>query len=300
MINDRLKPHVYKIKGAKYLAFFDVLNGDFYHFRPGDDLYAVRRELKEAGLIFETPAPVPVKTKLNVPERGKEMVLKKLQIRIDGRGEDNCWHRQKIGKTKKKMSFHTTEKIIENLQHIPIHRLMVQAETYDRSIIFSLLNNLDFEEFHLILEHGVTAEDIDLLRSQTQAGVRVGSPLPFPIREIITDPYDFFYNHSFNACLGHQVAIDTRGEVRPCLWWPNEVGNIHRENLKDMIIGGCFNRFWDIAKNRIKGCKDCEYKYNCHDCRLNSISPDEDPLAKPVFCNYDPYTGKGNKESRIL
>jgi len=38
MINDRLKPHVHKTKGAKYIAFFDVLNGDFYHFKPGDDI----------------------------------------------------------------------------------------------------------------------------------------------------------------------------------------------------------------------------------------------------------------------
>jgi radical SAM protein with 4Fe4S-binding SPASM domain len=297
MINDRLKPHVHKIKGAKYLAFFDVLKGDFYHFRPGGDINAVRRELKDAGLIFETPTMVPFKTKINVLERGKELVLRKLQVRIDGCGEDNCWNRKKIGCTKKKMTIYTAEKIIENLQRIPIHQLKVQAETYDRGIIFSLLKSLDFEEFHLVLEHGITDDEVELLKRRTKADVRVGNPHPFPIREIITDAYDYFYNHSFNACLGNQVAIDTQGEVRPCLWWPSEVGNIQWDNLKGMIIDGRFNRFWETTKNDIEVCKDCEYMYNCHDCRLNSINPDEYFLAKPVFCNYNPYTGEGNKET---
>ncbi len=297
MINDRLKPHVHKIKGAKYVAFFDVLNGDFYHFRPGGDIDSVRRKLKEEGLIFETPTMVPFKTKINVLERGKELVLRKFQVRIDGCVEDNCWNRKKIGHTKKKMTIYTAEKIIENLKRIPIHKLMVQAETYDRGIIFPLLNSLDFEEFNLVLEHNITDDEVELLKSRTKAKVRVGNPNPFPIKEIITDAYEFFYNQSFNECLGNQVAIDTQGEVRPCLWWPGEVGNIHRENLKEMIFEGRFNRFWEATKNEIDVCKDCEYMYNCHDCRLNSIYPDEYFLAKPVFCGYNPYTGEGNKEA---
>jgi radical SAM protein with 4Fe4S-binding SPASM domain len=297
MINDRLKPHVHKIKGAKYLAFFDVLNGDFFHFRPGDDIDAVRQELKEAGLIFETPTMVPFKTKLNVLDQGRELVLRKLQVRIDGCGEDNCWNRKKIGYTKKKMTISTAEKITENLQRIPIHQLMVQAVTYDREIIFYLLNSLDFEEFHFVLENGITDDEVEHLKHQTKADVWVGTPHPFPIKEIITDAYFFFYNQSFNSCLGNQVAIDTQGEVRPCLWWPSEVGNIHQENLKEIIIEGRFNRFWETTKSAIEVCKDCEYIYNCHDCRLNSFNPDENFLSKPVFCNYNPYTGEGNKET---
>ena len=296
MINDRLKPHVHKIKGAKYLAFFDVLNGDFYHFRPKGDIASVRKELKEAGLIFETPTIVPYKTKLNVLERDKEFVLRKLQIRINGCGEDNCWNLKKTGDTKKKMTIHTVEEIIENLHRIPIYQLFVYAEAYDREIILPLLNNLYFEELQFFLEQDITDDEFEILKHRTKSEVRVEKPYPFPIREIITDAYEFFYNHSFNSCLGNQVAIDTQGEVRPCLWWPSEVGNIHREGLRDMIFEGRFNRFWETTKNEIEVCKDCEYIYNCHDCRLNSINPDEDFLAKPIFCNYNPYTGEGNKE----
>ena len=126
---------------------------------------------------------VPFKTKINVLKRGKELVLRKLQVRIDGCGEDNCWNRKKIGCTKKKMTIYTAEKIIENLQRIPIHQLKVQAETYDRGIIFSLLNSPDFEEFHLVLEHGITDDEVELLKRRTKADVRVGNPHPFPIRK---------------------------------------------------------------------------------------------------------------------
>ncbi len=297
MKNDRLKPHVHKIKGAKYLAFFDVLNGDFYHYQPEADIAEVRRELKEAGLIFETAAMVPFKTIFNVLDREKDLVLRKLQIRLDGSGEDNCWNRKKLGYVKKKMSIHTAQKIVENLQRIPIDRLVIEAETYDKEIIFTLVSGLQPEQLHLVLENGIAVDDIDRLKRTTKTDAQVVTQRDVAIREILTDAYDFFYHHSFNPCLGHQVAIDTQGEIKPCLWWRGELGNIHKERVRDMIYEGRFKHYWDAHKGSIEVCKDCEYRYNCNDCRLNSVHPDEALSAKPVFCKYDPYSGGGDKET---
>lgn len=295
MKNDRLKPHVHKIKGAKYLAFFDVLNGDFYHYQPGSDIEKVRRELKEAGLIFETGAMVPFKTMLSVLDREKDLVLRKLQIRIDGCGEGNCWNRKKLGNAKKKMCIHTAQKIIENLQRIPIDRLIIEAETFEKEIVFTLVSGIQPEQLLLVLESSISTDELDILKRNTKTDVRVLTQRNVDIREIITDAYDFFYHHSFNPCLGHQVAIDTQGEIKPCLWWPGELGNVQEEAIRDMIYEGRFKHFWEARKDTIDGCKDCEYRYNCHDCRLNSLTPGENLRLKPVFCCYDPYTGKGNK-----
>lgn len=297
MKNDRLKPHVHKIKGAKYLAFFDVLNGNFYHYQPETDIDEVRRELKEAGLIFETGAVVPFKMMLNVLDREEDLVLRTLQIRIDGSVEDNCWNRKKLGSTKKKMCIHTAQKIVENVQRIPIDRLVVEAETYDKEIVFTLLNGLHPEQLQLVLEHGIATDDVDLLKRAGKTDVQVVTQRNVPIRKIITDAYDFVYHHSFNPCLGHQVAIDTEGEIKPCLWWPGELGNIHKETVRDMIYEERFKHYWGAHKDSIEVCKDCEYRYNCNDCRLDSFNSTEDLRLKPVFCCYDPYTGKGNKET---
>jgi radical SAM protein with 4Fe4S-binding SPASM domain len=281
--------------GAKFPAFFDVLNGDFYQYQPGTDIGEVRRELKEAGLIFETEGIVPFKTVLNVLDREKDLVLKTLQIRLNGCGEDNCWNRRKLGSTKKKMDAHTAQKIVENLQHLPIDRLVVEAETYDKEIVITLLKGLQPEQIHMVLEQGIAVDEVELLKRTAKTEVRIVTQRNVPIREIITHAFDFFYHQSFNPCLGHQVAIDTQGEIKPCLWWPGELGHIHKDAVRDMIYEERFKQYWEANKDSIEVCKDCEYRYNCHDCRLNSLNLDENLRLKPVFCCYDPYTGKGNK-----
>jgi radical SAM protein with 4Fe4S-binding SPASM domain len=283
--------------GAKFPAFFDVLNGDFYQYQPGTDIDEVRRELKEAGLIFETEAIVPFKTVLNVLDIEKDLVLRTLQIRLNGCEEDNCWNRRKLGPPKKKMDAHTAEKIVENFQHLPIDRLVVEAETFDKEIVITLLKGLHPEQIHLVLEHGIAADEVELLKRTVKTDVQVVTQRNVPIREIITDAFDFFYHQSFNPCLGHQVAIDTQGEIKPCLWWPGELGHIHKDTVRDMIYEERFKQYWEANKDSIEVCKDCEYRYNCHDCRLNSLNPDEILRLKPVFCCYDPYNGKGNKET---
>jgi hypothetical protein len=184
MRNDRLKPHVHKIKGAKYFAFFDILNGDFYHYQPGPDIEKVRKELKEAGLIFETRAPVPFKTTLSVLDREKHLVLRKLQIRINGCGEDNCWNRKKLGNVKKRMYCHTAKKIIENLQHIPIDRLIIEAETFEREIVFTLANGIQPERLLLVLERNISHDELDLLKRTTKTDIQVLNQSHVNIREI--------------------------------------------------------------------------------------------------------------------
>ena len=297
MINDRLKPHVHKVKGARFLVFFDVLNGDFYHYQPGNDIREIRRDLKEAGLIFETGAVVPYKTVLNVLDREKSLVLRKLQVRLNGHEEDNCWNRKKIGPPKKEMTARTAQEIIKNLQHLPIDGLIIEAETYDKEIIVTLANGLQPEQLLLVLENPIDVDEMDGLKQALKTEVRLAAERNIPIREINTEAYDFFYVQSFNPCLGHQVAIDTQGEIKPCLWWPRVLGNIYSDTVRDLIFRQSFEPYWNANKNSIKVCKDCEYRFNCHDCRLNGPNPDDNLLVKPVFCSYDPYTGKGYKET---
>ena len=45
-----------------------------------------------------------------------------------------------------------------------------------------------------------------------------------------------------------------------------------------------------LSKDHIEGCKDCEYRYACYDCRPDSNGADK--YAKPWNCSYDPYKGE--------
>ncbi len=308
-LKDKLKPYIHKIKGAKHVAFFDMLNGDFYHFKPapGDGIQEVRRQLKDAGLIFETDAVVPNKTTLNVLGKADDIVLRKLQIRISGHCEDTCWNRAKTGKPKEPMSLDIAGKIAEFFQDVPIHQVTIEAAALDEKTITTLLKDLHFEALQIRLENRCDPKAMDSLNSflaeKEARPVVADIKRKIPIEEINTTAYDFFYSQTFNPCLGHQAAIDTQGEIKPCLWWKDSMGNIMDNSFRNMVFQGKFAPFWEAGKWKIDGCKDCEYRYNCNDCRIqdkihdktHKKNPTAHPLPKPHFCRYNPYLGEGSK-----
>ena len=294
MKNDKLKPFVHKIKGAKNYAFYDMLNGNFYHFEPSGSIEAAREQLREADLIFETDTFVPFKTALNVIKKEDNFMLKKIQIRINGSGEDTCWRRIKNKIKKNPMSKETANKITHEFRNIPIQKLIIEAELFDINLLSILTKELKFGEAELFIESNVSTADSIVLGEISEKKLEFNKLRKIPVEEINVNANDFFYNQVFNSCLGHQIALDTQGEIKPCLWWPDTLGNIHDPvSIKDMILAGKFDNYWEITKDGIEICKVCEYRYNCMDCRIHTPSLNINFKSKPTFCKYDPYTGEG-------
>ena len=48
---------------------------------------------------------------------------------------------------------------------------------------------------------------------------------------------------------------------------------------------------WEITKNEIKSCQNCEYRYACSDCRPLALGVFDDKLAKYPRCCYSPEEG---------
>lgn len=107
--------------------------------------------------------------------------------------------------------------------------------------------------------------------------------------------YDTFtISQHHNSCLYKKISIDSNGTVKNCPSFKNGFGNIQDINeLEDVIRQEEFNKFWDIKKDDIKVCRDCEFRYICTDCRVY-IEDDNDIFSKPLKCNYDPYVGEFN------
>jgi radical SAM protein with 4Fe4S-binding SPASM domain len=112
------------------------------------------------------------------------------------------------------------------------------------------------------------------------------------IKDLKVEIFNFFYSKYYNPCLGHQVAIDTGGEIKCCLWSEEVLGNIGTDDLKDMIIRGVFDKYWEYTKSKIESCKDCELRVACDDCRIFALQHTGKLEAKPPYCAYDPYTGE--------
>lgn len=101
----------------------------------------------------------------------------------------------------------------------------------------------------------------------------------------------FMESQKHNNCLNRKVSIDANGEIKNCPSMEKSYGNIKDTTLEEALNKKGFKNVWNINKDRITICKDCEFRHICTDCRAYIEKPD-DIYSKPLKCGYDPYTAK--------
>lgn len=99
-----------------------------------------------------------------------------------------------------------------------------------------------------------------------------------------------------NSCLFRKISIDKEGNIKNCPSMSESFGNIRDTTLAEAIEKPGFKKYWDINKDKIHVCKDCEFRYICTDCRAYVEDPD-DIFSKPLKCGYNPYTGEWSEWS---
>lgn len=104
---------------------------------------------------------------------------------------------------------------------------------------------------------------------------------------------NFMENMLFNGCLNRKISIDENGNIKNCPSMQKSYGNIEDDKIEKIIQFTSFKKLWNLKKDDIKKCQDCEYRYVCTDCRAYLEDPD-DIYSKPLKCQYDPYTGNWN------
>lgn len=95
----------------------------------------------------------------------------------------------------------------------------------------------------------------------------------------------------FNSCLNRKVSVDKGGYIKNCPSFSNHYGHVDETNLADITNTDDFKKLWNINKDQISICKDCEFRHICTDCRAYRDDPD-DIHSKPLKCGYDPYTAE--------
>jgi SPASM domain peptide maturase of grasp-with-spasm system len=99
----------------------------------------------------------------------------------------------------------------------------------------------------------------------------------------------FLEGQQYNTCLNRKISIDADGNIKNCPSMKESFGNIRDTTLEEAINKPGFKKYWNIIKDEITKCKDCEFRYVCTDCRAYVEQP-EDIYAAPLKCGYDPYT----------
>lgn len=91
-----------------------------------------------------------------------------------------------------------------------------------------------------------------------------------------------------NTCLNRKISIDAEGNIKNCPSMKDCYGNIKDTTLKEAIEKQGFKKYWNIKKDDIAVCKDCEFRNICTDCRAYLENPEE-MYSKPLKCGYNPY-----------
>ena len=98
----------------------------------------------------------------------------------------------------------------------------------------------------------------------------------------------FIESVHFNSCLNKKIAVDKQGFIRNCPSMSNHFGHISVKSLFEALQDEEFIKVWEINKDKIEVCSDCELRYVCQDCRAY-ISDQNNLFSKPIKCKYDPY-----------
>lgn len=99
---------------------------------------------------------------------------------------------------------------------------------------------------------------------------------------------------SGHNCYKEKIYVSANMEVFPCVMERRlRHCTINQDNgitLDESIR--------NLNKDKIEGCKCCEYRYVCFDCRPNSLSGNL--YEKPWYCTYNPILGKWEDENKFI
>ncbi|MCP4148560.1 MAG: radical SAM protein [bacterium] len=266
-----LKPHVHFVKGTGHNSFYDVLTGNFYRVYAEDEPHQLKQNLEDAGLLFKSDGIVPFKTEFDISALANRLQLRELQIRLSGRKENNCRERLVCDEDSPVMEPAVLDKLKEQLAYIPVVKLRIEADSADAVIIEKILREFPFDSFELHIKEAIDdgiVEAFQTICKERSSAFEMVVNKTKDIEELIIQPFHFFYSRVYNPCLGHKVAVDTDGAVKPCLWADEVLGNVGDDNIKAMIVAGKFDKYWDLTKDKVDVCMNCDLRYACNDCPI--------------------------------
>lgn len=101
--------------------------------------------------------------------------------------------------------------------------------------------------------------------------------------------YKILESINHNTCLNKKVTIDKEGNIKNCPAMIETFGSIKDISIKEVLNKTDFKKYWNITKDQIEICKDCEFRHVCTDCRAYLEKPDNQ-YSKPLKCGYNPAT----------
>lgn len=170
------------------------------------------------------------------------------------------------------------------------YNVSISEEDYERLLISHLrisqivVNSSPFQK-ELVAKVKIRSEVLftkEIIESSAHCGIiHVGF---FSVNSSV-----FRESKNYNSCLNQKISIDIDGNIKNCPSMETTYGNIIDTSLHSALFQSRFKDLWNISKDQVKVCRDCEFRHMCSDCRVY-IMDSNDLYSKPSKCNYNPYT----------
>ncbi|WP_417197753.1 grasp-with-spasm system SPASM domain peptide maturase [Bizionia sp.] len=171
-------------------------------------------------------------------------------------------------------------KFTDDLTIESLNKLILDMPRITSLIIYKSTDNVHVKPVRSSLNHFIyTTESI---KNHKFCGIVNGNYFSINIK-------NFTESQKYNSCLNRKISIDTEGNIKNCPSVSQSFGNIKDTSLQKALEHKDFKKYWNITKDQIDVCKDCEFRYICTDCRAYTENP-EDHYSKPLKCGYNPYT----------
>jgi len=94
-----------------------------------------------------------------------------------------------------------------------------------------------------------------------------------------------------NLFFNRIVYIDNEGNIKNWIYDSKKFGNINKDSFEKVINSDQFQLLWNIRKDDISICKECQYRYVCPDNRIPLVN-DKNEYYHSSECNYNPIKDK--------
>lgn len=192
--------------------------------------------------------------------------------------------------------------IIEIFNDSNINEISIVVK-YNTKLLFFIKENyfkISNKFLHFVL-HSSNEQDFQILDHVylTFINNTIGIPLGcgvINLKNVNLNRIFYLEAQQHNSCLNKKISIDSEGNIRNCPSMPQSFGNIKDTTLEEALSHPDFKKYWNLTKDTIEVCKDCEFRYICTDCRAYTERTHENKegldISKPLKCGYNPYTGE--------
>jgi SPASM domain peptide maturase of grasp-with-spasm system len=196
---------------------------------------------------------------------------------------------------------------LDFIEEVVLHLNNVQSRVLSIDFILPYHENLNIEELNLLLSQNSRIHSIIIFNSpHNKSFEALNNKMGYLLlleKNILNEKHcgiintEYLYSNinlfteslNHNTCLNRKISIDKDGNIKNCPSMSQSFGNIKDTTLEEALNHPDFKKYWNITKDQIEVCKDCEFRHICTDCRAYIEEPDNE-YSKPLKCGYNPYT----------